>query len=422
MEIKLKHPTKHFFTAIIGSGLGNFLEWYDFGLFTIFSAIFSKLFFPTTHTATALLAIFSIFAVGFICRPLGALFFGYLGDKKGRANTVRLSILMTSLPTLLIAFIPTYAQAGYLAPLLLIFIRMWQGMSIGGGHSGNLIYLAEISPPRYRATFTSLASTGANAGILLAAFIGMLTTYYCSTEFLYTWGWRIPYLLSGVFSLLLYQYRIRIPETPIFTQLKTDKKLAQNPIHMVFFHHTPHLLRTIGLVCVGSTFYYFCFIYLPVFLTQELHYSLSFISTLIFLFIATMLLLVPLSGYLCDRIGRRKLLLLNASLIACLIIPSFYLLQLGYASLLPCIFLLFTLLSSLEQATTSIAVVENFPASTRYTGIGLGYNLGNGFLGGMVPIICTSLISFILLDAWVVEAGEREEESSFKWIPRVSGI
>lgn len=163
--------------SIIGSSIGNLLEWYDFGLFAIYSSLFSRLFFPTADPHVGLVMTFGVFAIGFLGRPIGAVLFGYLGDRQGRVKTLRLSILMISLPTLFIGFIPTYASIGIAAPILLVLIRMWQGISLGGEFSGNVIYLAETAPQSSRAMITSLASTGANLGILLAAVMGGLSAF-----------------------------------------------------------------------------------------------------------------------------------------------------------------------------------------------------------------------------------------------------
>lgn len=383
---------KNRLASIISCSFGNIIEWYDFGLFTIFSTLFSRLFFPVKDTHTALIATFGIFSIGFFCRPLGAMIFGYLGDKFGRASTLRLSILMISIPTLLIGCLPTYHQVGILAPILLTLIRMWQGISIGGEYSGNMIYLAETAPIQYRATFTSLASMGANIGVLLAAFVGMITSQLFTNADLESWGWRIPYLVTGIFCLILYKFRLRIQETQVFEYLKAKNELAKNPIKFVFKDNTAQLLRTFGLVCMGSTFYYFCFIYLPVFFTQHLHFSIHYISILMSLLIGLMILLVPFAGWICDKMGRRKMLLFNSALITLTIVPGYYLLQYNYFILFVMVLLLFTVASSLEQGTTSVAVVENFPPPARYTGLSLGYNIGNGLLGGTVPFICEWLI------------------------------
>lgn len=377
--------------SILSSSLGNILEWYDFGLFTIFSSLFSQLFFPTKDPKVALIATFGIFAIGFLCRPIGALIFGFLGDRAGRAKTLRLSILMIALPTLLIGILPTYQQIGILAPILLMLIRMWQGISIGGEYSGNIIYLAETAPDTHRAAFTSLASTGANIGILLAALVGILFSHLFTHITLSEWGWRLPYLVSGVFCLFIYAFRLQIKETPVFTYLKQQHDLAKNPIKTVFENNFPELLRTLGMVCMGTTFYYFCFIYLPIYLTENFAWTVQSISELMSALILLMIFLVPLSGLLCDKIGRRKMLVFNSLLITLIVIPGFYFLQSSHFIVLLITLTLFTLASSLEQGTTSVAVVENFPPSARYTGVSLGYNLGNGFLGGSVPLVCAWL-------------------------------
>lgn len=375
-------------TSIVSSTIGNVLEWYDFGLFTIFSSVFSKIFFPSNHPDTALLATFGIFSVGFICRPIGALWFGYLGDTMGRAKTLRLSILMITLPTLLIGLLPTYHQAGIMAPLALIFTRILQGISIGGEYSGNLVYLAETVAKNYRARMTSLVSVGANFGILLAALVGIASETLFTDEQLRSWGWRIPYLLSGIICLVVYCTRLKFPETHIFNLLKQKKQIPHNPIKVVFTNNIHQLLRTLALVCMGSTFYYFCFIYIPVFLSHNLKMPIQQVSILMSSLIAMMMLGAPLGGYLCDTFGRRKMLLFNVGLVILLAIPGFYFLQFHIFITQVIILALFTLTSSFEQGTTPIAVVENFPPPARYTGVSLGYNIGNGLLGGTVPIIC----------------------------------
>lgn len=390
MQHKMETRVKYF-SSILSSCIGNIVEWYDFGLFTIFSTLFSHVFFPTQDTRVAIIATFGVFAIGFICRPIGALIFGYLGDRIGRAKTLRLSILMIAIPTLLIAFLPTYAQAGIFAPLLLILTRMWQGVSLGGEYSGNLIYLAEVAPRDHRALITALASMGANIGILLAAVMGIMASAIFSEQELLTWAWRVPYLISGVFSLLIYLTRLKIRETEVFHYLQNKKIIAKNPIKLMLQHNIPEILRTLGLVCMGTAFYYFCYVFIPVYLESDRAYSIHHVSFLMSVSLALMILLVPMGAYICDRIGRRKMLLFNSALVMCIVIPGFYYLRTD--AYLYVVLLLFTMASASEQGATSVAVVENFPSKARYTGISLSYNLGNGFIGGTVPIICEWLLT-----------------------------
>jgi MHS family proline/betaine transporter-like MFS transporter len=377
--------------SIISSSLGNILEWYDFGLFAVYSPIFSRLFFPSSDPHTALIATFSVFAIGFFCRPIGAILFGYLGDRHGRAKTLRLSVLMISIPTLLVGCLPTYQHAGITASIMLLVIRIWQGISIGGEYSGNFIYLGEVAPSKYRSFYTSLAATGANVGILLAMLIGFLMSSMMNQAELNNWGWRIPYLVSGILCIFIYLTRLNIKETEVFEDMKKNHLIVKNPLMFVLRNHWYEVLRTLGLICMGSTFYYFSFIYLPIVLNQNLHFPLLKITHIEIYFIALMIVLVPLAGLLSDRVGRYKMLLINAILISLITIPFYYLLlqNVGWVTLLA--LSAFMIVSSLEQGTTPAILVENFPLSARYTGISLAYNIGNGFLGGSIPLICTWL-------------------------------
>jgi len=394
--------------SILGGSIGNILEWYDFGLFAIYSPLFSRLFFPNYDPHIALITVFSVFALGFLCRPIGALLFGFLGDREGRVRSLRLSILMISVPTLLIGFLPTYAVVGIWAPIFLTLIRVWQGISLGGEFSGSIIYLTETAPNQHRGLVASLAGTGANMGILLASAISAASSYFFTDIDFEKWGWRIPYILSGIVCLFVYFTRLQLQETNVFNYLKEKKLLVKNPIRMVFKNNLPQMLRTIGLVCMGSTFYYLCFIYMTTFLTQNLHFSLSKATSWMTFFIGTMIILVPLSGMLCDYFGRRKMLLFNAILITLITIPGFYFLLHNYYIIgFVFVIALFTIASSLEQATTSIAVVENFPPPARYTGLSFGYNLGVAIFGGTTPLICEALINkthILLIPAYYIVA------------------
>ena len=378
--------------SILSSILGNILEWYDFGLFTIFSPLFSRLFFPSENPQTAMIATFSIFAVGFICRPIGALIFGYFGDTIGRAKTLRFSVLMISIPTLLIGCLPTFSKIGILAPILLTLTRIWQGLSLGGEYSGNIIYLGESAPIQHRAFFTSFASTGANGGVLLAALVSFITSSVFSEQTIGSWAWRLPYLVSGLFCIFIYFFRLKLQETEVFKYLKSTKKLAANPLQTTFKSNIHNMLLTLAMVSMGSTFYYFCFIYLPTYVTKY-HYSIHNVSRLILILVGLMIFLVPCIGWINDKIGRRKMLLLNASAIILFIVPGLYLLELDRYFLSIAVFFVFALISSSEQGTTSIAVVENYPSNARYTGLSFAYNVGNGFFGGTVSMISAWLMT-----------------------------
>jgi MHS family proline/betaine transporter-like MFS transporter len=378
--------------SILSSSIGNLLEWYDFGLYAIYAPLFSRLFFPNKNPHVSLILTFGVLAIGFLARPIGALIFGYLGDRVGRVKTLRLSILMICLPTLLIGFLPTFGSIGLAAPVLLTVIRIWQGISLGGEYSGSLIYLTETAPIPQRAMYTSLAATGANVGISLASLVSALTTYFFSEQLFQEFGWRLPYILSGMFSLFVYYTRLNMRETNVFEKLKKTNQLVKNPIQFVLKNNIPQILRTIGMACMGSTFYYLCFIYMPTFMTQRLHYSMTLAFSLMGCFVAAMIFLVPLAGMVADRMNRRWMLLTNAVVIAVVTIPGFYFLSTGYLAITLLVLAIFTLASSSEQATTCVAVVENYPPPARYTGLSIGYNLSNAVFGGTAPLVCEWLL------------------------------
>ena len=219
---------------------------------------------------------------------------------------------------------------------------------------------------------------GSNIGILLAALAGILVGNFLAEPCLKILA-MLTYLF-GILCITIYFFRLNLTETKVFEDLKQRQQLARNPLREVFKNNLPQLLRTLGLVCMGSTFYYFCFVYIPIYIAQSKTDTIQNISVIMSIFIGLMIILVPIAGYLCDRIGRRKMLLFNAALITTCTIPGFYFLQYHCYLLLMPVLLFFTVASSLEQGTTSVAVVENFPPSARYTGVSLGYNIGNGLL------------------------------------------
>lgn len=377
--------------SILAVSFGNILEWYDFALFTAYADIFAQHFFPNSDPYAAMLAVFGIFAAGFICRPLGAIIFGHFGDKSGRIKTLRASILIISIPTFLIGCLPTYANIGVYAAVLLTLIRLTQGVCMGGEFTGIIIYLCETAPKRHRGLLSSFAATGANMGILLATVVVSLLAKTLPQDMVAAWGWRLPFLLGGAFGVAVYWLRLNLTETQVFNSLLEKHDVAKVPLNEVLLGAPWLILRTIGLVCMGATFYYLCFIYLSNYLNDVISMPLAKATQLLSIFILTMLVLVPLAGVACDKLGRKTMLLTIAGLIIISIVPIFNWLASGQMPLMLLALTLLTLISSMEQGTTAVTVVENFPARLRYTGISLGYNLGYALFGGTAPLIAAWL-------------------------------
>lgn len=372
--------------------LGNILEWYDFGLFTLFSTLFAKLFLPQYDQKVAVLSIFAIFASGFVCRPLGAVLFGHFGDKIGRIRTLRFSILCTALPTLLIACLPTYASMGIASAIALTVLRLFQGVCIGGEFTGIIIYLAESAPKNRRAFYTSFAGTAANIGILAATGIDLLFQHLLTAQQLESFGWRVAFLLGGAFTLLILYMRSKLPDTSVFEQIKKKQHSLQLPIVEVFKKTPFELIRVISLTAAGASLYYTAFVYISTFLFQVTTLAKSTILEIQSICIVSMLLLVPLFGLFCDYFGRKRSMLIISLSALFLALPCFLFLVKGQLMTIILGMAVLTLISSFEQATTTITVVENFPARIRYSGISLGYNIGLAIFGGTAPFIASSLI------------------------------
>lgn len=378
--------------AILANSLGNIFEWYDFALYSLFSGVFTHLFFPTTSFHVAQLEVFGIFAVGFLCRPLGGLLFGHLGDRIGRIRTLRLSILVISIPALLMACMPTYAQIGIYAPILLIILRMLQGISIGGEFTGIIIYLTEMAPHNHRALLASCAGTAANLGILAAGGMAILLQTFLAGAQYYSFAWRIAFLVGAVLGMFLLYLRLGMTETEVFKHLLAEHKVVRAPIVTVFQKAPLIMLRTVGIAMLGSVLYYLCFIYIVNYFIDvvQLH---KFLATKIqSTCILAMLLLVPLAGMLCDKLGRRKSFLLLAGGLLICAAPCFYLLTTKIFAAIILAMAIFTLLSSLDQGTTSATVVEQFPAALRYTGISISFNFTQAIFGGTSPLVAVFLL------------------------------
>ncbi len=378
-------------SAVLASSLGNLLEWYDFGLFAGFSTLFARLFFPHTAPHVAILEVLGIYALGFVCRPLGALLFGHLGDRLGRVKTLRISIFLITLPTIAMGFAPTFAACGIYAPLFLVLLRLIQGISLGGEYTGIIIYLTEIAPKQHRALFACLASTVANLGLLLANGVAGLLQHFLSATAFETLGWRLAFIVGGLLGGgILYGRRFLI-ETEAFKLLQDQQRIISVPV-LAFMRSAWHkMFFCLSLLMLGSVLYYTCFIYLSTFLqqTQATHVNVYFLQSLCLM---GMLLLVPLGGWLCDRIGRQSsFLLISGSVILCTW-PCFYWLNQGGYLHIGLALIIFTLISSLEQGTTSVTVVEQFPAPIRYTGVSLSYNLPQAIFGGTAPLIAAWLM------------------------------
>lgn len=380
-NLKMRINKKILFSAIIGNGL----EFYDFALFGAFSVTFSTLFF-TGDKISSLLSTLSIFAVAFFVRPLGSIFFGYLGDHFGRKKALSYSIVFMGVFTFLIGCLPVYNDIGYLAPFLLLCCRLGQGFCLGGENNGSSIFLLEHLKSR-KGYAGALILTGGAVGTISATLFSALA----NVSFMPEWAWRVPFLL-GIFIGLLGRYiRRSVEETPEFVLTK-EKKERQAPLLFVLKNYTKPFLCSMGIGGVNGVLAYTLVVYINVYLSTVVQYPLTnaLISSCVGLVIFGSL--APLMGHIADRIGERTVMAFSCLVTLCCSPLIFYFLQ---QQTLPSIFVAIVIaavMMSTFNAPTNALLQRLFPTEVRYTGIALGYAVGIALLGGTQPLICTYLI------------------------------
>lgn len=376
---------------ILTTSLGNTLEWFDFGLFIFMAPIIGAKFFPQQSPGMATIEALMVFAAGFICRPLGGIFFGHYGDTRGRAKTLRISVLIITIATLLVGLLPSYETAGIYATISFIILRLAQGISIGGEYSGVMIYLAESAPTKQRGFITSFAATGANIGFLCATLTYMLLQVIFSAEIIADWAWRLPFILAGLPGSFILYTRFKLTETRVYSHLETTHHVEHKPFIAAIKYAPTQLIKIFGLTCMNATFYYVFFGYMPTYLNQYIHIPLKQALTMQSILLVAMLFIVPLAGFCGDLFSRKKMMMLTALSVCFFVIPAFHLFQLQAIWAIMLSLSIATILISFDQGNSLTAVVENCSENIRYTGIAFAYNLGNALLGGTAPLVVTVL-------------------------------
>jgi hypothetical protein len=305
--------------VIFASSLGTIFEWYDFYLYAVLAPFFAALFFPAGNDTAALLSAFATYAAGFLVRPFGALIFGRIGDLVGRKYTFLVTIMVMGTSTFLVGVLPTFASVGWLAPILLVSLRLLQGLALGGEYGGAATYVAEHSRPNERGFSTSWIQTTATLGLLLALIIIWLCRQYMPAADFSNWGWRVPFLVSVILLVFSVYIRLKLNETPIFQKMKEEGKGSRAPLTESFFHYPNNkyvLLALLGatagqgVVWYTGQFYALFFLTITLKLSYETAYALIGLS----LIIGTPFFIV--FGWLSDRIGRLKIILAGCAIAA----------------------------------------------------------------------------------------------------------
>lgn len=377
--------------AIAGGSVGNLVEWYDWYAYSAFSIYFAPVFFPAEDLTAQLLNSAGIFAVGFLMRPVGGWLFGRIADRSGRKKAMTSSVILMSLGSLLIALTPTYARIGVLAPAILLLARMLQGLSVGGEYGTSATYLSEMAGAKRRGFYSSFQYVTLIGGQLFAlGLLVILQKLLLSPAELHTWGWRIPFFIGALLSVVAFYLRRNLKETTAYTE--TDTEQSRRGSIKELLKYPKAIMTVIGLTLGGTIAFYTYSTYMQKYLVNTLHLSkdlstvISFFSLLIFAAIQ------PLFGLLSDRIGRRPLLLAFGILGTLSTLPLMFLLSKATGTFE--IFILILIPLIIVSGYTSINAVvkaELFPAEVRALGVGLPYALTVAIFGGSAEYVALYL-------------------------------
>lgn len=384
MQKNMFTSLKVLFAASVGGGL----EMYDFVIYIFFAPTIAALFFPKDNTFLGMLATFTVFAVGYLIRPLGGVIFGYLGDKTGRKKWLVVSLLLMGIATLLIGCIPTYHQIGIAAPILLILLRMIQGIALGADMPGAITFVTEHSDAAHRGFNSSVVFCGVNVGLLLASFVATIVTNLCTPEQLLSWGWRIGFWLSAVLIVIGFYLRRGLPEAKVFLSVMEEKRIEKNPFTSLFkLENVPSLVIATVFIGFHSIIILQNFTLMPGFLHQYANTSMSVSLLLDTTSLLLFGLLIPPLGLLSDRFGRRNILLLSSGLWLVCAYPLYELLIMPTLLSKIIALLIIDILSALLISTVPVLLAELFKTSQRYSGVALTYNIGFAIGGGLTPLM-----------------------------------
>src|SRR5687768_6387856 len=392
--------TKTIWQVIAASSVGTLIEWYDFYIFGSLATVIASQFFPKTNPTAALLSTLATFAAGFIVRPFGALVFGRLGDLIGRKYTFLLTLILMGGSTFAIGLVPGYATIGFAAPLIVLVLRLLQGLALGGEYGGAATYVAEHAPENQRGYYTSWIQTTATLGLFLSLGVILITRLSLGEVAFKAWGWRIPFLLSVLLVGMSYYIRMRLKESPLFATLKAQGKSSRKPLSETF--KNPENRRLMLLVLFGATAGQAVVWYTGQF------YALFFLQTVLKVPLTTAYIVVAVAllagaplfiffGALSDRIGRKKVMMAG-NLIAALSYYPIYRAMKAFSDplnpvMLTVLVFIQVIFVTMVYGPIAAFLVEAFPAKIRYTSMSLPYHFGNGWFGGFLPLISTALVA-----------------------------
>lgn len=386
--------------VIAASSAGTMIEWYDFYLYGTLAVFFSTLFYPAGNPTVAFLASLATFGAGFAVRPFGAVVFGRVGDLVGRKYAFLVTLTIMGVATTAVGLLPTYDQIGIAAPIILVILRLLQGLALGGEYGGAATYVAEHAPDHQRGYYTSYIQTTATLGFFLALAVVLATRLGVGEEAFKTWGWRIPFLLSALLLGLSLYIRVKLRESPLFSKLKDAGKTSKAPIKDSFGNKRNWKLILLALfgATAGQAVVWYTGQFYALFFMQtalKIDYVTSYIIIAIALALATPFFIV--FGKLSDTFGRKKIMMAGCLIAALTYVPIYKAMShfadpTNHVMLVLLVFIQ-VIYVTMVYGPIAAFLVELFPAKIRYTSMSLPYHLGNGEFGGFTPLIASAIVA-----------------------------
>ncbi|MDY6948055.1 MAG: MFS transporter [Pseudomonadota bacterium] len=380
--------------ALAGSAIGSTIEWFDYFLYgTMAVLVFGKLFFPSTDPLISQMLALTTFALAFLVRPLGGIFFSHIGDRIGRKKTLVVTLSLMGGSTAAMGLLPTYDMVGLWAPVMLTVLRLLQGLALGGEWGGGLLLAVEYSPRHRRGLYGAIPQLGALLGLALGNIVASLITSALSEDAFVSWGWRVPFVASIVLVFLGLWIRKQVAETPSFRKVLEAREVSKVPLVETLKNYRPQLFTALGAKAIEASSFFF-FATFMVYYLPSVGFERSQALNAVLLAALVGIVFMPLFGALSDRIGRKRVFLGGALAMVLYAIPFFWLVNQGsYPLAVIALVLGLAVIWTTYGSTLGTLLAESFPPEIRYTGTSLPYHVGAAIVGGPMPLIATALLA-----------------------------
>lgn len=406
---------------IVATGVGNFMEWFDFAVYGFFAIAIGKTFFPSESPTVSLLSTLAVYGVAFLMRPLGGVFFGSIGDRVGRRRSLALAVIMMGLATTAIALLPSYETIGLISPILLVVFRCVQGFSAGGEWTGSAAFIVENTSSRRRGLAAAVVPGTAALAVACGALSALCMEMAIGTAAVEAWGWRVPFLAAFPLTIAGLYIRLRLDDTLVYQQLQKTGTITRKPLRNLGRVGFKPIAIAFALSSITVLGFYYLAAYVVTFLTVTVSMDRSEALVVIAFGALLYAAMCPAAGLIADRVGRRPVSLAGAAGLAIATIPAFLLMLTGDPILAVAGIALFGIFEALHNVSTTVMLIELFPAHTRATSSAIGYNLGAAVIAGPGPLIAAALAAAapntVLPTAYMIAVATIAGLVLWRWLP-----